>query len=465
MKHVRSGVLLAAGLAVCLGVSRPALAQSPPAPQTAPLPPSPASSSAISSDVQQVRDELARLQKEFEVMRQEYNERLIALERRLSQIGGGPSVMAPESPTSPKSPESPTSPTNPESPKGPDGPAPAAPPAAAGQNMAGASKVFNPDSSVIANFIGAGGKNPFNPQPALELSEAEVAFQAVVDPYSRADFFLSAGPEGLSVEEGYLTFTGLPGNLLLKVGKMRASFGKVNTMHTHVLPWTDRPLVTQNLVGGEDGISESGLSVSRLLQNPFMFLELTGETFYGSSGVFESNKRSALVYTGRVRAYRDLTEGTNLDLGGSFAYGPSAVVPDMVSPLDTSTRLFGFDATLRYRPLRRAIYRRFIARSEFVWSQSRESGVAGQTAFGMYGSGDYQFARRWYAGARYDRSGRTWEPSTTDTGGAFYLTYWPSEFNQVRGEYRRINYGDGVDANEFLFQFLFSIGAHGAHVF
>ena len=38
-------------------------------------------------------------------------------------------------------------------------------------------------------------------------------------------------------------------------------------------------------------------------------------------------------------------------------------------------------------------------------------------------------------------------------------------FNQVRGQYRRINYGDGVKANEFLFQILFSIGAHGAHVF
>jgi len=45
------------------------------------------------------------------------------------------------------------------------------------------------------------------------------------------------------------------------------------------------------------------------------------------------------------------------------------------------------------------------------------------------------------------------------------LTYWPSEFSQVRGQYRRTNYGDGPDANELLFQFQFSIGAHGAHPF
>jgi hypothetical protein len=35
----------------------------------------------------------------------------------------------------------------------------------------------------------------------------------------------------------------------------------------------------------------------------------------------------------------------------------------------------------------------------------------------------------------------------------------------VRGQYRRTKYAEGVTANELLFQFLFSIGAHGAHAF
>ena len=52
---------------------------------------------------------------------------------------------------------------------------------------------------------------------------------------------------------------------------MRAAFGKVNTLHNHVLPWTDRPLVTQNLVGGEDGIDDAGISVARLIPNPWIF--------------------------------------------------------------------------------------------------------------------------------------------------------------------------------------------------
>ena len=46
------------------------------------------------------------------------------------------------------------------------------------------------------------------------------------------------------------------------------------------------------------------------------------------------------------------------------------------------------------------------------------------------------------------------------------LTYWPSEFSQVRGQYRRTRYGDqNPVANELLFQVLFTIGAHGAHPF
>ena len=53
----------------------------------------------------------------------------------------------------------------------------------------------------------------------------------------------------------------------------------------------------------------------------------------------------------------------------------------------------------------------------------------------------------------------------TILGQSFTLTYWPSEFSQLRGQLRRIDYADGETANEFLFQFLFSIGAHGAHPF
>jgi hypothetical protein len=343
--------------------------------------------------------------------------------------------------------------------------APPSPPVEAPAQPAGGAtalaKVFNPDMAVIGNMLGAVGTNHVENSPALQLDEAEASFQAVVDPYARGHFFISFGPDGAEVEEGYVTFTALPGGLLAKAGKIRSAFGKVNTMHTHALPWTDRPLVTRDLVGGDDGLSDAGLSVSKLLVNPLFFLEATGEVLRGQSGVFQGNERSHVSYTGRLRGYRDLTEGTNLDLGASFAWGHTDLEPDD----DATRRMIGMDATFRWRPLRRAIYRRFVGRTELVWSQDRLT-AGHETAFGMYASGEYQFAQRWFAGLRYDHSERPLATAPADKGGAVTVTFWPSEFSQVRGQYRHTRYGqEGESANEFLFQFLFSIGAHGAHVF
>jgi hypothetical protein len=351
-------------------------------------------------------------------------------------------------------------------------PAPApvlAPEAARAQATAGSSKVFNPDISVIGNFLGVAGRNERSEAASLSLTEAEVSFQAAVDPYSRADFFLGVSEEGLEVEEGYITFTALPARLLLKAGKLKAQFGKVNTLHTHQVPYADRPLVTENLVGGEEGLSDAGVSLSHLVENPVLFLEVTGEVFRGQSDVFQSPKRSALNYVGRVRAYRDLTEATNLDLGSSFAWGPTDVgVDEGVPGLDEDPlrkRLVGIDATFRYRPLRQAIYRRLNLRTELIWSRQELPDGAHATAFGAYGLGEYQFARRWYAGARLDRSGRPLDASLVDTGGAAFLTFWPTEFSQIRGQYRRIHYAEGLKGNEWFLQLNFSIGAHGAHIF
>jgi hypothetical protein len=97
---------------------------------------------------------------------------------------------------------------------------------------------------------------------------------------------------------------------------------------------------------------------------------------------------------------------------------------------------------------------------------SRQDQLGGrQSAKGFYLSGDYQMGRRWFTGVRFDRSDRAEDASAHDSGASLTLTYWPSEFNQIRGQVRRTNYAEGVTANEFLFQFQFAIGAHGAHSF
>ena len=357
-------------------------------------------------------------------------------------------------------------------------PAPATPPEAPPTLGSAVSnnKVFNPDIAVIGDFLGAAGTNEVNPVPALEMHESELALQAVVDPYSRADFFISFGQEGVNLEEGFLTLTDLPGGLLTRVGKMRAAFGKVNTLHNHVMSWTDRPLVTQNLVGGEDGIDDAGISVARLIPNPWIFLEATGQVFRGTAGadqadtaLFESTRRSELSYVGHLRGYHDLTENANIDLGVSYARGHNGLSDGNVAdPGSLVTQLYGLDATYRWKPLQRAVYQSFVGRGEWIWSR-RDQADGLQSGTGVYVSGDYQVGRRWFTGVRLDRSAHATDASLTDTGASVTVTYWPSEFSQVRAQYRRTNYETAPSivstANELLFQFQFSIGAHGAHVF
>ena len=202
------------------------------------------------------------------------------------------------------------------------------------------------------------------------------------------------------------------------------------------------------------------------IPNPWIFLEATGQVFRGDSGdLFHSSERSDLSYVGHLRGYHDITENTNIDLGTSYAYGHNA--SGVFNDVDLgrfTTQLYGIDATVRWRPLQRSIYHSFVGRSELIWSR-RQQPDSPQNAFGYYVSGDYQFARRWFAGARYDRSDHADDETLHDSGQSLMLTYWPSEFSQVRGQYRRTKYATGDPANEFLFQFQFSIGAHGAHPF
>lgn len=340
---------------------------------------------------------------------------------------------------------------------------------------AAAAKVLNPDISVIGDFISGLGNNPINPTPTFQMHESEVGLQAIVDPYARADFFISFGEEGVNLEEGFITFTALPKNFVAKVGKMRAAFGKVNTLHNHVLPWVDRPLVTQNLVGGEDGIDDAGFSVQHIIPAPKnWFMEFTGQVFRGdSSDVFKSSQKNDVSVVGHLRTYKDLTENSNLDLGGSYSRGHNQFGSDFI------THLYGVDATYRWKPLQRAIYRSFVARSEFIWRQQNQPSLIAclnmvcspttafglQRAFGFYASGDYQFARRWFFGGRIDDSDRATNARLRDKGGSLVLTYWPSEFAQIRGQYRFTRYAEHFDANEVFMQVQFALGAHGAHPF
>src|SRR5205814_1596470 len=230
--------------------------------------------------------DLAALRAQIDALKADYDKRIQALETQLQALQGQAQPAPAAAQPAPPQAQAPAGGQQPQTLEVPPGAAGAGGPAGQLPVYGGASagsKVFNPDIAVIGDFLGAAGSNKVDPDPALEMHESEAAFQAIVDPYARADFFISFGEHGVDLEEGYITFPAIPGGLLVRGGKMRAAFGKVNTLHNHVLPWSDRPLVTRNLASVEDGIDDAGFSVARLITNPWIFLEDRKSTRLNSS--------------------------------------------------------------------------------------------------------------------------------------------------------------------------------------
>ena len=378
--------------------------------------------SPVAPDAAELRGELDRL-------RSEYEARIAALEAKIAALEAAQERQASVPPPAPS--------------------------AGAGKQS---NTYFNPSISVIGNFLAVAGHNPVEELPNLSLSESEFGFRAIVDPYARADFFVALGEEGAEMEEGFVTFTALPAQFLAKVGRMRARFGKVNTLHIHTRPWPDTPLPLENLLGGEEGWIGDGLSVAKLLPIGETFTELTVEAFHpASEALFESSRRSDLAYNAHYRIFGDLTDAANLDLGLSYADGPNGGE-------GPRTRLAGLDFTYRWKPLRTANYRGLEVRGEAMRSRREEAGETIES-WGWFLSGEYRLARRWYLGGRYEWSERAAEEGLLDRGEALLLTFDPSEFSRLRAEFRRRRYAEDLTANELLLQLQFIIGAHGAHPF
>ncbi|HEV8268138.1 MAG TPA: hypothetical protein VGR00_07895, partial [Thermoanaerobaculia bacterium] len=267
----------------------------------------------------------------------------------------------------------------------------------------------------------------------------------------------------VGVEEGYITFLNIPGDLLVKAGKLKGAFGKLNTEHLHVRLFADAPLNMTNLLGSDDGIEDAGISVSRLVPAPAgIFLEATAQLFRGTTeNLFEAHNRNDVEPLFHLKAYRDLSDDANLELGGSWTRGNN------VEGAGFKTSLTGIDATFRWKPLQQGLYRSVLVRGEWTLSE-RDTPTGRVRADGYYLFGQYQLSRRWFAGFRHDESDHADDASLRDRGNSVVLTFWPSEFSQIRAQGRQIRYdlpAGKTTANELLVQLQFSIGAHGAHPF
>ena len=383
-------------------------------------------------------------------------------------------------------------------------------PSAAGASPQTASRGFfqslNPDIAVIATGAAGfsqraplllAGDDPdlkgslYEKSAGITLQELEVAFQSIVDPYFRADVFLTIpNLNGLEVEEAFLTTTSLPA-LQVKAGVFRSAFGRQNGMHLHVQDFVERPLINAAYLG-TDGLRPPGAQLSWLLPVPF-FLQLVGEVFsvaapdvpppgsYPHLPSFGGGQRTDLTYAGELKFFLPPWESVSIFGGLNVATGvsPGLVQGDTTIHQGARTMLYGVDLYVKYKPPNQAVtYFSLAWTTEYILrtigSTPTEDGL---TDGGLYTQLVMQIARRWFVGLRQDLLGvpsSDLQPLTSRT--TLDLTFYPSEFSKLRGS---VQY-DAVDSqapiiqqlslyhvNNFAayIQFEVAIGAHGAHKF
>ena len=104
--------------------------------------------------------------------------------------------------------------------------------------------VVNPDISVIGqpfmSWNDVAG-DPTAKRPVFDVGETEFVFDSALNPYARGFFTVSLTHGQIDLEEGYFTILrGLPGGIVVKGGKYRAGFGKLNPTHPHTYPVAER---------------------------------------------------------------------------------------------------------------------------------------------------------------------------------------------------------------------------------
>jgi hypothetical protein len=319
----------------------------------------------------------------------------------------------------------------------------------------------NPDIGVVtdlrASYLSRGKRN-FD----AYLNETEVSFQSVVDPYIRADIFLSFGrdPEtrkyGVEVEEAYLTTLTLPAKLQLKAGKFRQAVGKINPLHPHALPFIDMPAAYVNYFG-EEGLNDEGASLSWLLPNKSFYQEFIFQATAGNgeSPVFNRGDNNRFIYLGHLKNFFTLSEDATLEIGLTGITGPN----------DSShnTNIASADITYKWKPVQLNTYRSLVWQNEIFYSNANYTGNRSSSSFGLYSFLEYQIAKRWFLTGRYDYAQRPYNKNIVEQAGSITAGWLATEFQKIefQGKFTTVNVEP--DYNQFWIRWIFVIGAHGAH--
>jgi hypothetical protein len=342
------------------------------------------------------------------------------------------------------------------------------------------------------------GHGALNEKRGFNLNYAELYLYAPVDPYFDLYATIPFSEDGAEVEEAYAVTRGLPFGFQFKVGKFRSSFGRLNAQHPHAWDFANQPLVYKVFLG-DDGLKEKGAQLNWLAPTPFYLLfgveVLQGENeqSFGTEG-FEvgsekvGDTKKPNLYLGFVKTSFDVGNLSFLT-GLSFATGHSRVYHSEGGHSHAfagKTKLYGFDLTAKYVI---DSYRDISLQGEYLYRDQKgtkyeydgntlETDELKKKQGGFYTQLVFKFDKKWRAGVQYNLINKNdvkkngVKEVLSNNLPAYYamLEYSPTEFSRIRFQVgqNRAFFDDNdrrKTVNEFILQFNFAIGAHGAHPF
>lgn len=320
--------------------------------------------------------------------------------------------------------------------------------------------LFNPSMTAFGNFLTCGGQGYPSIAEGLcdspfVFREVELDIRATIDPWADGVFILAFEPDHpdphghshddeakfkVKIEEAYVTLKKLPvlnvslAGMLLKAGKFRLPFGRLNQIHLHDLPQSTLPLSMQALLGPH-GLSKTGFSGQFLIPTPggSNALTLTAQVLAGDTKI--------PAFLGRLAWFWDLAPSHDVELGVSGYWKEDDVKWE---------QMYGTDVSYKWRPYILGEKQSFLFSNEW-YVQSLEK-------YGVFAWAQYQFNQSTYLGLRYD-----YRHVDIDIGHAIggFLTYYTTEFLRLRAGYEAVTDASWSNLrNNFLLEINFIIGSH-----
>ncbi len=345
----------------------------------------------------------------------------------------------------------------------------------------------DPDDYEIPGFPLGGEAGPL--PEGLALGETEINISANVDDKFTAwltvPVAIEDGDVVVELEEAWIETMSLPAGLSLRMGRFYSNIGYLNDKHAHSWDFADLPLVYEAFLGGQ--YIDDGLQARWLAPTDF-YLELGAEVARGAK-----YPAGGAAHSGFGSYALHLRSGGDVGFSNSWQAGLSYLQADADErtsgneddPLffTGQTDLWIAEFVWKWSPNGNNRQRNFIFQAEYMWRNEDGSyTLPGSDPLrydndqqGWYLQAVYQPFPRWRVGLRYDLlssdnpgqafAGTPLMPSNSDPRRFSVMADWSnSEFSRLRLQYT-LDKAGFHDDNQWGLQYIFSIGAHGAHSF